>query len=159
VIKSRGAGLDAGILMTKRAVLFVVWAAWSVAAVADEAKTDRETIQGKWAIASLTVNGEVRSADTFKDLRLEIKGDKYIITQEGEAAFRTFKLDPTRKPKAIDITYGDGPNKGKTGRAIYSVEPDTLRICRDEQPERERPKEFRAERGSGRVLVTWKRVK
>jgi uncharacterized protein (TIGR03067 family) len=128
-------------------------------AVADEAKTDREAIQGKWVIASLTVNGQERSADTFKNLRLEIKGDKYIITQDGEAASRTFKLDPTKKPKAIDITYDDGPNKGKTSRAIYAVEGDTLTFCRHEQPEMERPKGFGAEAGSGRVLITWKRVK
>ena len=107
----------------------------------------------------MTVNGEERSPDTFKNLRLEIKGDKYIITQDGEVALRNFKIDPTRTPKAIDITYGDGPNKGKTGRAIYSVAGDTLKMCRDEQPERERPKEFSAASGSGRVLVTWKRVK
>jgi uncharacterized protein (TIGR03067 family) len=145
--------------MASRALLWVILLLCCVAAAADEPKTDQEAIQGKWVVKSLIVNGQPSPADTFKNLRLEIKGDKYLITHDGETASRTFKLDPTKAPKAIDITYDDGPNKGKTGHAIYVIEVDTIKICRYEQPEMERPKGFSAEAGSGRVLITWKRVK
>jgi uncharacterized protein (TIGR03067 family) len=90
--------------MIERVLFFVALAAWPVAAAADEAKTDQDAMKGKWVIASLTVDGQQRSANTYKNLRLEIKRNKYLITQDGERASRTFKLDPTQKPKAIDIT-------------------------------------------------------
>ena len=143
--------------MIRCALLFVVLAASAVAD--DEVKTDLQTMQGKWKMAALTVNGRQQSDDYFNDLSLEIKGDKYLITYNGETASRTFKIDPAKKPKEMDITYDDGPNKGKTGHTIYAVDGDTLMICRHEQPEMERPKEFTAEAGSGRAVVTWKRVK
>jgi uncharacterized protein (TIGR03067 family) len=110
-------------------------------------------------VVSFVFDGQSRPADDYKDLRLEFKGDKYLITQGKETASRTLKLDPAKKPKAMDITYDDGPNKGKTNRAIYVLEGDQLTICRHQQPERERPKEFASEPGSERALIKWKRVK
>jgi uncharacterized protein (TIGR03067 family) len=145
--------------MARGALLWVIFPVTCLAAAADEPKADQEAIQGKWVIVSFTVNGQPMAEDTYKDLRLEIKGDKYLITQGGETASRTFKLDPTRKPKAMDVTYDDGPNKGKTNHAIYALEGDILTICRHQQPAMERPKEFTAEAGSGRALIMWKRVK
>ena len=145
--------------MARGALLCVVLPVSCMAAAADGAKADQEAIQGKWVIVSFIFNGLPRTEDTYKDLRLEIKGDKYLITQGGETASRTFKLDPTRKPKAMDVTYDDGPNKGKTNHAIYAVEGDILTICRHQQPAMERPKEFTSEAGSDRALIKWKRVK
>ena len=37
------------------------------------------------------------------------------------------KLDPSKKPKAIDITQLSG--KGETIPGIYSIDGDTLKIC------------------------------
>jgi uncharacterized protein (TIGR03067 family) len=137
--------------------LLVISAVSLLATGGNGAKEDLEAMQGKWRVMSLTTNGEEQPAEELKDLRLEIKGNKYLITYRGETVSRTFKLQPTKKPKAMDITYDDGPNKGKTGHTIYELDGDTLRICRHTQPEMERPKEFRAESGSNRTLIVWKR--
>lgn len=58
------------------------------------------------------------------------------------------KLDPAQKPRALDIRATDGPNKGKTKRAIYEFKDGRLRICLA-QPEKKRPKDFASEAGSG----------
>ena len=145
--------------MTKYTLLTVILAVLPAGAAADEAKADQDAMQGKWVIASFTRDGQQQPKDTYQNLELLIKGDKYIVTQDGEAASRTFKLDPLKNPKAMDVTYDAGPNKGKTNRAIYAIEGDTLKICRQVHPELERPKEFSADAGSARALITWKRVK
>jgi RNA polymerase sigma-70 factor (ECF subfamily) len=145
--------------MTRCVLLFVGLSAWSAAVTGGEVKADREVMQGQWVIASFIFNGEERPRDTFKDLGLEIKGDKYLIKQGGETALRTFRLDPAKTPKAMDITYDDGPNKGKTNHAIYILEGDVLTICRHQLPEKDRPQEFTAKAGSGRSLIKWKRIK
>src|SRR5437899_9230044 len=103
--------------MARRALLLVIVAVSCTATAADDVKPDQEAMQGKWVVASFTFNGKPRPEDYYKDLRLEIKGDKYVITQGGETASRTFKLDPAKRPKAMDITYDDGPNKAKTNHA------------------------------------------
>lgn len=145
--------------MAREALLLVIWPVFCVAVTVDEAKTDQEAIQGTWRIVSFIFDGQPRAEDTYKDLRLEIKGDKYLITEGGETASRTFKLDPTKKPKTMDVTYDDGPNKGKTNHAIYALEGDSLTICRHQQPEMESPKEFASKASSERALIKWKRVK
>ena len=39
------------------------------------------------------------------------------------------------------------------------AEGDILTICRHQQPEMERPKDFTAKAGSDRALIKWERVK
>ena len=110
-------------------------------------------------MTALLVNGAKAPEERFKDIVLEIRDEKYLITQDGKTASRRLRLDPAKKPKAIDITYDDGPNKGKTNRGVYRIDGDTLTICRHEQPDMPRPGDFNAPAGSGRALVVFQRIK
>jgi len=69
-----------------------------------------------------------------------------------------FKIDPIKKPKTIDYTVTDGPEKGKTVLGIYELDGDTVKFCFS-APDKERPSEFTAKEGSGRTLSLWKRNK
>ena len=80
----------------------------------------------------------------FACLPVEIAGRNRMMRY---MAIQDLKLDPAKKPREMDITYDDGPNKGKTHHAIYALEGDTLTICRHQQPGRERPNS-RARAGS-----------
>jgi uncharacterized protein (TIGR03067 family) len=79
------------------------------------------------------------------------RGDKVI-------GAGTFKLDPTKRPKTIDITFTEGKHKGKTVPGIYEIESDAFRVCIARDGD-ERPAEFSARLGSGRTLVVYKREK
>jgi len=69
----------------------------------------------------------------------------------------TYKLDPTRKPKEIDLIWAEFANKGKIQLAIYELDGDTLKIC--ESPiGKERPKKFESKKGSGQSILTLKRL-
>ena len=70
----------------------------------------------------------------------------------------TIKLNASAKPKALDITGTEGPNKGKTIPAIYERKGDTLRVCYDLSG-RKRPTEFKTEAGTQLFLVEYKRQK
>ena len=70
----------------------------------------------------------------------------------------TVKLMPSAKPKALDITGTEGPNKGKTILAIYERKGDTLRICY-ELSGKGRPTEFKTEAGTQLFLVEYQRQK
>src|SRR5947209_2420281 len=73
----------------------------------DEVAKDLEKLQGTWKVVSLEWDG--RKA-TDKMVRAEdpwvIKGDKFVNAQSGGSSF---KLDPSKKPKAIDITATPAP--------------------------------------------------
>lgn len=123
----------------------------------DQAKKDRERLQGAWVMAALEVDGKLVPADKLKDTTLLIKGNKYITRVKDRQFETTFTLDPGKSPRAIDMVFTDGANKGQVLKGIYSVEGDTLKVCRGLQPKQDRPTQFGTWPNTGLFLVTWKR--
>ena len=71
----------------------------------------------------------------------------------------THKIGPSKKPKTLDMTITDGPQKGMTYHAIYKLEGDKLTICRHVEPCKDRPTELVTKPNSGLMIVVWKRAK
>jgi uncharacterized protein (TIGR03067 family) len=118
-----------------------------------------EQLQGSWSMVSFEINGESVAEDLVKTGRLEVQGDRYTPSLGSNSATATFKIDTTRTPFAIDFTFNDGPQKGKTCKGIYSLEGDILRICRGLTENEDRPSTFAAPADSMRQLVVWNRAK
>jgi uncharacterized protein (TIGR03067 family) len=128
-------------------------------AVAQKEGADKklEKFQGKWATASVTVDGEAE--DEIKDRFLAIKGDKAtFLDKDKERGTGSMKLDPGKSPARLDFTYEDGPAKGKTLKGIYKFEGDTLTLCYGGFG-KNRPTEFASKAGSGTILIIQKRAK
>jgi uncharacterized protein (TIGR03067 family) len=117
-----------------------------------------ETLEGTWLPSSAELGGKPFPEEVRKTIRLEIKGEEYTVTVGAESDRGTCKLDPSAKPKALDITGTEGPNKGKTILAIYERDGDTLRVCYD-LGGKSRPTEFKTTAGSRLFLVEYKRQK
>lgn len=130
---------------------------FALAARGGDAK-DGDTIQGTWLPATAELAGKMFPDEVRKTIKLVVKGDKYTVTVGKEVDQGTVKLNATAKPKEMDITGTDGPNKGKTIRAIYERDGDTLRICYDLSG-KGRPAEFKTKEGTQLFLVTYKREK
>jgi RNA polymerase sigma factor (sigma-70 family) len=130
---------------------------------ADKPRTDREQIQGTWKVVSGKFNGQDppdEEARRIKAATWEFTADKIIVKTGGEARESTYKLDPTAKPRQIDVAYpGKGAEKGETIPAIYSLEGDTLTICGPLPGSKERPTELASEPGGRTMLMVLKRVK
>src|SRR5947209_17622248 len=98
--------------------------------------------------------------DVVQQLRLDIDKANYTTRRGEQVLFQgTIRLDPAKEPKEIDFTDVSGENKGKTGKGIYQVDGDTLKICHGMPTNPERPKEFASKPGSGLFVVVWKRQK
>jgi uncharacterized protein (TIGR03067 family) len=120
-------------------------------------KKELEKFQGKWATASVTVDGEAE--DEIKDRFLAIKGDKAtFLDKDKERGTGSMKLDPGKSPAHLDFTYEDGPAKGTTLKGIYKFEGDTLTFCYGGFG-KDRPTEFASKAGSGTILIVQKRAK
>jgi uncharacterized protein (TIGR03067 family) len=65
-------------------------------------------------------------------------------------------LDPTAEPKTIDVIPDGGQHRGEHIPGIYTLEGDVLTICMA-KPGQPRPKEFKAEKGSGWTLQSFHR--
>src|SRR5437763_2873278 len=124
---------------------------------ADEVKKELEKFQGTWKFVSYEVEGTKLSEDALKEFRLIIKGDKFTMNEGKNSFGGTFKIDPSKKPKTIDVQFTEGPQKGQNLMGIYQLEGDTYRICVD-TVSKGRPSEFVGRRGSGYALEVYQRV-
>jgi uncharacterized protein (TIGR03067 family) len=124
----------------------------------DAVKKELRVLQGTWGLISRAVGGK-------KVRKEELAG--VILTGDGAGKFSarrgakliveaTVELGPTKGPRAIDVTFTAGENKGKTVLGIYEIEGNTLWVCHA-RPGDERPTDFSARAGSGHVIIVYKR--
>jgi uncharacterized protein (TIGR03067 family) len=137
----------------KKFVAFALVVSCSSAAWSDDAKND--ALEGTWLPSSAELAGKVFPDEVRKSIKLEVKGDQYTVTVGTQADRGTCKLNPSAKPRALDITGTEGPNKGKTILAIYERKGDTLRVCYD-LGGKSRPEDFKTKEGSPLFLVEYK---
>src|SRR5208283_26079 len=128
-----------------------------VSGVLAQDKKETEKLDGKWLVISVERDG--KPDDSLKGAVRTNAGDSYTLTpKDGKGIPGTFKVDPTKKPKTMDMMPGEGRYKGKTLLGIYELEGDTLKICFAE-PGKDRPSDFASKPGSGVVLAIHKREK
>ena len=142
-------------MLLKPFVVLTLVLSFSPAARSGGAK-DGDTLQGTWLPSAAEFGGKMFPDEVRKTIKLVVKDGKYTVTVGKQADQGTVKLNPAAKPKEMDITGTDGPNKGKTILAVYERAGDTLRVCYDVSG-RGRPTEFKTQAGTQLFLVTYKR--
>jgi uncharacterized protein (TIGR03067 family) len=135
-------------------VLLILTLLLSCTSRADDAKS----MDGTWLPSTAELGGEKFPDEVRKSIKLVIGDGKYTVTVGKEPDKGTVKLDPSKKPKSMDITGVEGPTKGKTILAIYEMTGDTLKICYDLSGNA-RPTAFKTTTGSRLFLVTYHREK
>jgi uncharacterized protein (TIGR03067 family) len=121
---------------------------------------DLQAFQGTWRLSSKEVDGKKFSDEEVKGVIGTSDGSgRFSVRRGGKVIGEgTMKLDPTKKPKAIDVTYTAGERKGQTALGIYEIESDAFRVCMA-RPGDGRPAEFSAKAGSGCTLIVYQREK
>jgi len=123
-------------------------------------KKDKEKLQGRWQVTAAEAKGEKVPAEEVAELEVIFAGDTIQVKEAGKVQEKfSFKIDPSQKPKTIDMTFTDGPKKGRTDRGIYGFEGEQLKICIQENKDAARPKEFATKGGTDLSLVVLKRIK
>jgi uncharacterized protein (TIGR03067 family) len=123
-----------------------------------DAKDDSEKLQGSWKPVTAELAGKPFPEQVIKTMKLVLNNGKYTVTVGAQTDEGTVKLDPIRKPRAMDIVGTKGANQGKTIPAIYELTDSTLRICYDLSG-KERPKQFNTKPNTQLFLVEYKREK
>jgi len=124
----------------------------------NSAKDDAAQLQGTWAIVSVDIDGRHLAMDAIKSATLSVRGTQYSFRLDQTAWELTFKVDPSKTPKAIDLRVVKGPEQGKVYHGIYKIDNDLYTICRTTVPGKERPHEFATRAESGLMIVVWRHV-
>jgi uncharacterized protein (TIGR03067 family) len=124
-----------------------------------DAEKELKKFHGVWTFESVEAGGQKAPADGLKGLTVTFAGDKYTVKKGDEVIqVGTQKLDPSKSPKAIDVTVTEGLKKGAVMLGIYEIDGDTLKVCFDEEGKK-RPTEFKSPAGSETFVNVHKRAK
>jgi uncharacterized protein (TIGR03067 family) len=137
--------------------LFAIWLCAAALPDGDAVKNERKRHQGTWTVTSSIYDGQQAAEEVVRSIKRTVSDDHVVWERDGKRFAGTkIELDPTREPKTIDVIPDGGPNRGERVLGIYKLKGDTLTICMAAfgQP---RPKEFKAEKGSGCTLRTYRR--
>src|ERR1700730_15039817 len=95
----------------KRYALLVLVAGFLVAA--DDPRDELKKLEGTYTLVSGEKDNQKLPEQTIKTAKLVIKGDQHDV-KIGDDTFKgSHKVDPSKKPKTIDVTDTEGPFKGK----------------------------------------------
>jgi uncharacterized protein (TIGR03067 family) len=112
--------------------------------------TDHERIQGTWELLSGERNSKPLPDEIVKQVTLVFSGNELTTKTKDRSTKATFKLDPGKEPKEIDLHMD-----GNVGKGIYHLEKDGLKIAHGEVDE-PRPSQF-PKSGSGLTVLILKR--
>jgi len=126
----------------------------------DQAKKDREQMQGTWKTVGGESGGQELPEDDLKQLNMKItfKGDRYTFEMTGNQEEGKVKLQADKKPKTIDFVIESGVDKGKTQLGIYEMEDGKFKLCVAKAGETERPTEFKTKEGSPNISIVMKKA-
>ena len=119
-------------------------------------ESDFDRLQGTWAITALEMDGKQISPHDFAAARIVVEGDCFTSLGMGAAYSGTLSLDPSANPRALDMRFDDGPEKGNTNPCIYEIAGDVWKLCIATRGT-VRPKAFTSQPGSGFAVETLER--
>jgi uncharacterized protein (TIGR03067 family) len=127
----------------------------------DEAKSDKDKLQGTWQVVSAERMGKAMPEP--EKHKLVIEGDTLTIQRGDAVLFKgKVKLDPAKKPKTLDMEFTEdagGQKKGQVSQGIYVIEGDTLKWCNAAPGAEDRPTEFSTNDKKNHMLIVLKREK
>ncbi len=145
-------------MLTRFCLLGLVVIAMNASRADEEKSTaDLKKFQGQWVLHALEINGKEAAPDQISNTVLSVEGDTYEVTVREKKLPCKIRLDASKDPKAIDMTFREQGNVDKTYKGIYRFKDDTFQVCRNIDASKPRPDQFGSWPDTGVFLVTWKK--
>ena len=143
-------------------MLGYVWVPLAIAALVtsggdEPANKELARLEGVWRFARVDVNGAEQPSSAFPaNEMIVLKDGRYLVVQGARITHGMVRLDPSTRPKRVDVKLTEGAAKGRSIGAIYDLSPDTYRVC-GFLSGTQRPATFASAPGSGTILHVMKR--
>jgi uncharacterized protein (TIGR03067 family) len=146
-------------MKTKLMVLLVILPLAGAAAPApkdDDAKEELKKFEGTWKLVAANLGGMEATPEHVENTSLVVSGHEFTMTIGTEVHKGKFTIDPSKKPKTIDVEFTEGSLKDSKVQGIYEIKGDTRKSCFAE-PNADRPADFTG--GKDKFVWEWKREK
>jgi uncharacterized protein (TIGR03067 family) len=124
---------------------------------------DAQALLGVWRASTGKDDGKDVAPDDVKNLTLMFEKNIVTVRYKDEVRLQgTFKLDPSAKPRGIDVTVTEDAKGKETPKmmfGVYALSKDSLRWCVAKPDAKQRPKALDTKKGDGQTLLTLKREK
>ena len=117
---------------------------------------EQTRFDGSWRYTSVKSAGMPVRTEGLANDRLVLKGPAFTLTRAGVTSSGVYSVGPTGVPKAIDVAFTEGPQRGQIALGIYTLDGDTCTVC-IAPGSKVRPEEFTSRPGSRQVLEVLKR--
>ena len=115
-------------------------------------------LEATYSCVSTEQGSEKGDPEQLKKLKLVVKDKKWTVyINDKVSTSATFTIDPTKKPRTIDLTGTMGGDKGKKYLGIYELNGNELKLCIGDP--KNRPTKFEAKKGYERQFEVWTRAK
>lgn len=130
--------------------LVVAAACFITAALAadDQTKKVLETLQGKWSVQSIELNGNTIANEDIKLWELKISNNSYTVKIGEKTEEGTFKIDVSKKPMTVDAFPTSGESSGQKRLGIFEFDGEKAKACFATANREVRPTKFAADEGS-----------
>jgi uncharacterized protein (TIGR03067 family) len=124
----------------------------------DVIQEEMAKLEGTYSCVATEQGSEKGDPEQLKKLKLVVKDKKWTVyINDRVSTSATFTIDPTKKPKTIDLMGTMGGDKGKKYLGIYELNGNELKLCIGDT--KTRPKMFEAKKGYERQFELWTRAK
>ena len=117
----------------------------------EAARKDSDRLQGIWKF----ISGR-------REAELLVTGNRYTMRfRNGDIYVGRFTVDPTNKPRAMDMVIEEGPEpyRGKVAMAIYEFDGDHLLWCPGKPDRGERLRAFPPDDDREHLFIIFRRQK
>jgi len=124
----------------------------------DKPEPDATAILGEWLISRIQEGGNWKLDVEPIGTPVTVNDGKITIRDPNNSWDIKYKIDPSAKPKVIEVTLTVGEYAGKTAKGIYKFDGDELTICYG-LPGKPVPTEFATAKGDNQIMFVLKRAK
>jgi len=121
-------------------------------------QSELSLLQGRWVPVEAELGGNPFPDEARKSIKMEISNDVYLVTVDNIPDKGFIKLNVEANPKRMEITGGEGPNKGRIIPAIYEIKGNFVNICYDLSG-KGYPADFKTAKGAQFFLVKYAKLK
>jgi uncharacterized protein (TIGR03067 family) len=124
-------------------------------------RSDQDLLQGTWKVVSAQT-GKIDLDQIYDGRTLQFKDNRLIWSVKGSTReMNTYKIEPTKNPKEIDIFHPAALNPDRPLLGIYAIDGDRIKLSWSKIDGKHRPTSFELAPGNRtrQVSLVLERIK